>query len=84
MGQRLATAAARPASPAAAAPPRRRTFYRVRREEMTPELLRRVAQDREAGRLGGVTLDCRKTDFDDHALDIMERAAGINRLVLEC
>lgn len=73
----------------AAAPPaptsrRRRTHYRVRRDEVTPELLRRIARDRETGALGGVTLDCRRTEFDSDTLDTMEKAAGIDRLVLEC
>ena len=61
----------------------RRCFH-ARRDEVTPDLLHRIAHERQIGRLGSVTLDCRKTVFDDDTLDTMEKAAGINRLVLEC
>lgn len=81
MGQRLTACRAPPPLHTRG---RRRTFFRVRREEVTPDLLRRIAQEREAGRLGSVTLDCRKTEFDSDSLDTLEKAAGISRLVLEC
>ena len=72
-------ASARPTTPA-----RPKSHFRVRREEVTPALLQRIAQHREEGRLGSVVLDCRLTVFDAETLDTMERAAGVTKLVLEC
>ena len=80
MGQRFTTSRATTSRPLRAT---RRVHFRVRREEVNPELLRRIAQEREAGRLGSVVLDCRKTHFDADTLDTMERAAGVSKLVLE-
>ncbi len=82
MGQRFSITGQRPAAHPPA--PARRTRFHARSEEVTPELLCRISRERESGRLAGVTLDCRKTQIDDDTLDRLEKAAGINRLVLEC
>ncbi len=58
--------------------------FRVRGDDVTPDLLQRIAGERQAGRLGSVTLDCRRTRFESEALDSLELAAGVNKLVLQC
>ena len=80
MGQRFSTSARTPHP----APEHRTRCFHVRRGEVTPELLHRIAGERETGRLARLTLDCRKSEFDDDLLVAAERAAGLNRLVLEC
>lgn len=80
MGQRFATPAGS-STPSAVA--LRRVHFRARCDEITPELLERVAQARVNRTLGSVRIEC-KGVFDAELMDALEKAAGVHKLVLHC
>lgn len=82
MGQRLATfhGGAAPATAAAA----RRLHFKVRCDEIRPETLERVAAARVEGTLARVVVECRGCAFDEAGMEALERAAGLDKLVLSC
>lgn len=86
MGQRLATFRA-PSAAAAASAERRGTrlvHFKVRCDEISPEMLERVAAARVTGTLARVVVECRGCAYDEPGMEALERAAGLNKLVLSC
>lgn len=55
--------------------------FDLRPDELTTVLTARIADTRREGRLRSVTLDCRRTGYDDTVADALEQAAGRDKLV---
>ena len=82
MGQTLAKTPA--AASEAVATRERKLHFRVRCDEISPQLLERVAQARVDRLLGSVQVDCNKRTFDADKMELLEKAAGISKLILQC
>lgn len=54
----------------------------ARCDQITDDLLARVAEARTQGALRAVTIDCRRSPFDEEAVDRVYSAAG-GKLVLD-
>lgn len=82
MGATLSSTRARRASAASpcTAPPH--LTFAARCDEVTDHFLKPVCEARAAGELRSVTIDCRKSGFDEVAVERANQAAG-GRLVLQ-